>query len=376
VNPSPDPTNYAGETGAFSCVCPFTVMEVHAVLTDSSTAPQGSGSGCNQNSAVCGLASYDLRSGQLSTSFSGGGVTAVQGGGSVSSKDIYYAVGPRGGTPLSLVAEYELGLSANGVADAGGSLVYGDSVLTASFHEGGPNQTLRLTVKVVAHEPFVIRLSSTAGGGETGWGSAGSGGRLSFVTPSGVTVRSCQGYASSSTVNAFLVEEVDARTDEVRITWRWPGGAGRTVQVYRADGSGQWVARGDVVADGTDRVSHEDRNVVPGARYGYRLGLGAATFGETWVTIPAPEALRLEALVPNPAANHVTVRFTLRGGAPARIALVDIAGREVIARDLRNMGRGPHTLDLLRGARLPAGVYHVRLTEGVDGQTARLVLIQ
>jgi hypothetical protein len=139
------------------------------------------------------------------------------------------------------------------------------------------------------------------------------------------------------------------------------------------------VSRGEIVADAEGRVSYEDPDVSPGKRYGYRLGLdeesGEAYFGETWVAVPRPEMLTLERPVPNPAARNATLRFTLRGGAPARVVLVDVSGRVVLAKDVRGLGPGSHSIDLLAGRRLPAGVYQVRLTEGAHSRTERLVLI-
>ena len=46
-------------------------------------------------------------------------------------------------------------------------------------------------------------------------------------------------------------------------------------------------------------ITYDDRAVVPGGRYGYRIGIpgrsGEQFFGETWVTVPTATALSLRA---------------------------------------------------------------------------------
>src|SRR5258707_1301403 len=93
--------------------------------------------------------------------------------------------------------------------------------------------------------------------------------------------------------------------------------------VYRADQSGPWSAREAIESDGSGRIVYEDRTVIGGERYGYRLGASSGGneefYGETWITVPSADGLILETPSPNPSAADPTIRFTLRGGLSARM---------------------------------------------------------
>src|SRR5258706_4643383 len=112
-------------------------------------------------------------------------------------------------------------------------------------------------------------------------------------------------------------------------------------------------------------VRFEDANVQPGARYGYRLGVrerGTEKFyGETWVSVPEL-ALALEGLRPNPAVGELAAAFTLPSVSPARLELLDVAGRMWLAREVGDLGVGSHLVRL--GRTVPAGLYWLRLTQG------------
>ena len=95
-------------------------------------------------------------------------------------------------------------------------------------------------------------------------------------------------------------------------------------------------------------------------------------------TNAAPRAIPLGLwLAPriNPSAA-ISVTFTLPLAAPARLEVVDAGGRRVLARSLDGAVAGPHTLDLARGGELPAGIYFVRLSQGVRTVTARSVIMR
>ena len=70
----------------------------------------------------------------------------------------------------------------------------------------------------------------------------------------------------------------------------------------------------------------------------------------------------LQGARPNPSAGHLTVAFSLPDGSPAKLEMVDVAGRRVFQSDVGNLGAGFHVLPIER-ADLPAGVYALRLTQ-------------
>ncbi len=103
-------------------------------------------------------------------------------------------------------------------------------------------------------------------------------------------------------------------------------------------------------------------------------GLGAPS---TALDVPPGTAggLELGAPHPNPTSRAMTVAFTLPGGGPATIDLVDVAGRLLERHEVGGMGAGSHTLALGGGSRLAAGLYFVRLTRGGKTLTARAAVV-
>jgi hypothetical protein len=171
---------------------------------------------------------------------------------------------------------------------------------------------------------------------------------------------------------------VDAQAAPGRVELRWFGSsmAGVSATVYRQLEGMAWTAIANIAGDGTGWLRFEDVDVEPGARFGYRLGVresGAEKFyGETWVVVPAL-ALALEGLRPNPAVGELVASFTLPSGSPARLQLLDVTGRVLLAREVGDLGAGSHLLRL--GDSVPAGMYWLRLTQGGRSLLARGVVI-
>ncbi|MEK7269345.1 MAG: T9SS type A sorting domain-containing protein [Planctomycetota bacterium] len=93
---------------------------------------------------------------------------------------------------------------------------------------------------------------------------------------------------------------------------------------------------------------------------------------------PVPDArpaFAIRRIHPNPATAGGIVRLALSESAPASLEMFDIAGRRVWSREVGTLGPGEHNLILADGARLPAGVYLVRLTQGKHVATARAVFL-
>ncbi len=168
-----------------------------------------------------------------------------------------------------------------------------------------------------------------------------------------------------------------AREGFVALDWYAAVGAGLQASVYRRTGSSDWLTLGTVSADGTGHLRYDDHTVSPGERYAYRLGYmeaGVEQFStETWVVVPALK-LALEGLRPNPAVGEMVVAFTLPGGAPARLELLDVTGREWLAREVGDLGSGSHVMRL--GGAVPAGMYWLRLTQGGRSLLARGVVVR
>ena len=79
---------------------------------------------------------------------------------------------------------------------------------------------------------------------------------------------------------------------------------------------------------------------------------------------------------PNPAlARELAVAFTLAGGAPARLEVLDLAGRREYARALTGLSAGRHVMPLAE-ARLAPGLHWLKLSEGAHTAHARVVVMR
>jgi len=175
---------------------------------------------------------------------------------------------------------------------------------------------------------------------------------------------------------------VSAQADPGRVVLNWyaAAGAGVVATVSRRTAETDWVSLGEITAAGTGQLIYEDRAVVPGTRYGYRLGLrenGVETFvGEAWVDVPLALELALAGAQPNPAMSELAVAFTLPDATPARLEAFDLAGRRVATMDVGALGAGRQLVRLGEGRVLGCGVYLVRLTRGGRALTTRAVIVR
>ena len=91
----------------------------------------------------------------------------------------------------------------------------------------------------------------------------------------------------------------------------------------------------------------------------------------------APLAFALDPVRPNPSrGGTLAVCFTLASAAAASLELLDVAGRRIAAHEVGSLGAGRHALDLGEGLRLAPGLYLVRLTQGTNSRTAKVVLLE
>jgi hypothetical protein len=179
-------------------------------------------------------------------------------------------------------------------------------------------------------------------------------------------------------VAVALVSAV-AEPDRVVLSW-FAAAASLEATVYRRIAGSEWQALGLVTGDGSGHLRYEDREVIAGLRYAYRLGYreqGAELFSpETWVDVPAALSFALDGLRPNPALDEFAISFTLPTAARATLELFDASGRRLIAREVGSFGAGRHRLRLDEGARLVSGVYWIRLTQAGRVLTARGVVVR
>ena len=175
-----------------------------------------------------------------------------------------------------------------------------------------------------------------------------------------------------------LASLVEARAEDgiVRLSWFSPDGPSFAADLERAVNGAEFAVIARVQGDGLGHVAYEDRDVVAGSTYRYRLAVSEAgsrrTFGETSVTVGVAARLAIAGFRPNPAAGEARVAFTLASKEPARLEVLDVSGRRVATREVSG-APGEHVA-ALGGTRLAPGVYVVRLTQGGQTATARAVV--
>jgi hypothetical protein len=127
-----------------------------------------------------------------------------------------------------------------------------------------------------------------------------------------------------------------------------PGPAGRYYKVSAVDVNGNESGFALLTPDGTADVAEE-----------------------------GPVAFALEGVRPNPAnGRSLRVAFALPHRAAARLELLDVSGRRVVAREVGSLGAGRHTVDLAEGHRFAPGLYWVRLEQEANRRMTRVAVIE
>jgi Peptidase family C25 len=182
-------------------------------------------------------------------------------------------------------------------------------------------------------------------------------------------------------VTATLADlvDVEAGNGEVRLTWSISGrpGAAATLYRHRSIEARQAVQSG--YANGVGRIELSDRDVHPGDRWAYSLGI-ASTSGvlftaDTWIDVPVPQ-LAFDSPGPNPNAGRFELIVTLPRSSPIRLEILDVAGRSCAVRAVPAAEAGAHRFAFdLRGS-APAGIYFARLSAADRVLTHRFAIVR
>jgi type IX secretion system substrate protein len=160
-----------------------------------------------------------------------------------------------------------------------------------------------------------------------------------------------------------------------RIEWRLVVSNGVLFDIERRTHDSEWTAVKSAHVDGEGKIVHEDRGLIAGTEYGWRLQPRGSNepIGEVWLAIPASATLALEGPVPNPATEGINVSFSLPAPGRASLELFDVGGRVIVSREVGPLGPGRHFVDF-KGNGLRSGVYLLRLSTGSGSIVKRVAI--
>ena len=171
--------------------------------------------------------------------------------------------------------------------------------------------------------------------------------------------------------------EATAKDGVVRVTW-YVAETARAYEVERSVDDGAWGVLQSAFAGPGGLLAIEDRIVAPGAHLRYRLAWtedGARrAAGEATVEAPLPQDLALSPAGANPATGELAFTCTLEPGAPARLELLDLAGRRLRSVALEPGADPVRRVVLARAGELPGGVLFARLVQNGMVRVRRVVL--
>jgi hypothetical protein len=156
-----------------------------------------------------------------------------------------------------------------------------------------------------------------------------------------------------------------------------PGdGTGKFARISVAFGGGAWpvdAQLADMDGDGhLDIVTATQGSNTVAVLLNRSPGLVAV---EPSVPGPAARTLALSRVGPVPARGNLSVAFTLRAHGRVALELLDVAGRRLRRVDLGELPPGEHAVNFQRGVDLGAGVYWLRLAQGANAASAKVVFV-
>ena len=312
-----------------------------SVLLGSGTGGQGDGTFRPPANYACGTSPYVIVVGD----WNGDGVAdlAVPNGGAAGTLSILtgQASGGRPDGTFATRQAFAAGTQVRGLAS-------GDFDHDGTADFAVANSAISGTVSILlasCPNPYPLALQVTAPAGGEQW-ITGTRQALAWTRSAGIlavdVALSRDGGANWQTLARGVTDT----------TWTWNVTGPHTAQAR--------IRIADPAVPGRTAASDSNFAILPAAL----LGAGA----------PSPTGLALRGAWPNPAHGTARVWLTLAGAAPARLELLDLAGRRVRTVDLGGLGAGLHRVDLAETGSLPTGLYLIRLSQADRQATGKLVI--
>jgi hypothetical protein len=169
-------------------------------------------------------------------------------------------------------------------------------------------------------------------------------------------------------------------SDFVQLTWFGSDRAGQWVDLLRSSAVDPPRPLARLRVEPSGRLEYVDRDVYAGSRYAYWLysvGLDDAILLDSLTVItPARPRLALGTIRPLPAGSTAVVELALHPSIAADLECIDVSGRRVFETRIEGSESPPQEITLtgLRG--VASGVYMLRLSQGDEAATARIVVVR
>lgn len=155
---------------------------------------------------------------------------------------------------------------------------------------------------------------------------------------------------------------------------------GAGVVERRTSGTTTWSALGHAELDLPGYYSYSDPDIRPGEILEYRLSIpglaGSIESDMVRIVIPGADPELSLAAGRQPSRAGDAIHFSLRDGETARLDVFDVRGRCTWSEHLAGLGPGAHVRVLGRNAFPSSGVFWVRLAQGTEVRTARIVFVE
>ena len=379
ISPSPEPMNYAGQSGSLlECPCPLATYSWGFTGAKTTNA-----------------ASYDSTSGSLRLAFDRRNPSITIDlrwwSGAVTLGDRFVLLGGAPGQEVDVFALFRVYGHSFGPCFPVHGCAGGAGWVNWSMEDTsgvlGPwanvNQQFAIPLRLRVGEPFAFYWSLTtitdsngSAVGEAYFSSTFEWANL----PAGMHVESCAGYFDDTPV-ATLPSLVSTSADAgvVRLEWSPLAKDVNGLAVERRNEDRDWAMIGTPDAD-RSRIVFADRAAAAGTRYAYRLSwsdaAGAHTTEEAWVMVPAPSlafAARLSSgpVVRGPIAFGLQLPTTEEVG----VELFDLKGRRLDEVRWQPAAPGASTFEFRPARTLAPGVYWIRLRQGAVQSTLRAIVL-
>jgi hypothetical protein len=196
----------------------------------------------------------------------------------------------------------------------------------------------------------------------------------------GVDIRAAAIAPDGVVPTSFARVATRLASDFVQLTWFGSDRAGQWVDLLRSSGVDPPRPLARLRVEPSGRLEYVDRDVYAGSRYAYWLysvGLDDAILLDSLTVItPARPRLALGTIRPLPAGSTAVVELALHPSIAADLECIDVSGRRVFETRIEGSESPPQEITLtgLRG--VASGVYMLRLSQGDEAATARIVVVR